>query len=171
MIRKVVFVGAIALATACGPGEDNNGDGNAQTNGATNGTPNGATNGTPNGATNGAPNGATNGDTTGGAVSFTDDISPLVNESCNNAGCHAAPGQKNFSIDGDTPADIATALDGVASDAGNNLVEPSDPTSSEIYIRVSGMARTQMPLTGGPLEDTQIQMIEDWIAAGAPFDN
>lgn len=169
--RKLICAATITLlAAACGPEENNgnNGDNNGETNAATN---NGSNNGA-NAATNNESNGATNaGSNNGAAVSFEMEIAPLVDMNCNKAGCHASPGQAGFAIEGDTPADIAAALDGVmASSSDNQLIDPSAPSSSEVYVRISGMARTQMPL-GGELGNDDVQLVEDWIAAGAPFDN
>jgi hypothetical protein len=161
MIRRLLSIAVITVMfVACGPSGENNGTSNGDTNGSTDGT---------NGDTNGATNGDTNG-VTDGPVSFADDIAPLMVARCALNGCHVARSQNAFLIDGDTPADVEAALDGVEAGSGNLLIEPGDPSSSEVYIRVAGISRAVMPLSGDELSAAQIQRIEDWIAAGAPYD-
>lgn len=154
---------------ACGPDAgSNNGDGtNNETNGG--GTNNVATNngGGNNGGGTNDGGGTNNG---GAAIAFTSDIAPIFLTQCNLPGCHAAPNTSAFVIDGDDAAAVRAALEDVPSSAGNQLITPNDPTASETYIRVAGLARTQMPL-GGQLEEADVALIEAWIEAGAPFED
>jgi uncharacterized membrane protein len=49
------------------------------------------------------------------------------------------------------------------------VVIPGDPAKSELIRRVTGQSEPRMPYTGPPwLTDEEVQMIERWIAAGAP---
>ncbi len=49
------------------------------------------------------------------------------------------------------------------------VVLPGDPEESELVKRIEGRSQPRMPLTGPPfLDDAQISLIRDWIAAGAP---
>ena len=156
MKRLIGCLGLAVLLAACGPTDENNTTSNNTT----------ANNTTSNNTTSNNTN-----NTGGGEVSFSEDIVPIIATNCAVAGCHAAPGNGNYAIDDPAnAANVQAALDGVESTAGTALVEPGEPDSSEIYLRVSGMARTQMPL-GGMLDQSEIDMIRDWIAAGAPFDN
>lgn len=52
-----------------------------------------------------------------------------------------------------------------------NRVKPNDPNNSYLFIKITGDDRIapntfRMPI-GGSLSDEQIQLVEDWIAAGA----
>lgn len=48
------------------------------------------------------------------------------------------------------------------------VVVPGDPGGSELVRRIKGLSQPRMPLTGPPyLGDTQISLIEEWVAAGA----
>jgi len=160
---RLIPLAFFVLFAACGPGADNNGNNGGTNNGGTNngGTNNGGTN---NGGTN-------NGGTNNGEVSFSSDIAPLVLSTCNVAFCHAAPGNAGFSIDGGDAAAVQAAWDGIdATSSTQKLILPGDAIQSEVYIRISGAARTQMPL-GGALDQSEVAMFQEWIKAGAPYDN
>jgi len=61
--------------------------------------------------------------------------------------------------------DLQGALRG--SDRGP-VVVPGDPEASELVMRLRGASQPRMPLTGPPyLDDEQIGLVADWIAAGA----
>src|SRR6056297_3375123 len=61
--------------------------------------------------------------------------------------------------------DLQGALRG--SDRGP-VVVPGDPEASELVMRLRGTSQPRMPLTGPPyLDDEQIGLVVDWIAAGA----
>ncbi len=55
--------------------------------------------------------------------------------------------------------------------AGSSLgrvVIPGEPEASELINRVRGRSQPRMPLTGPPLTEDQILVLERWIAAGLP---
>lgn len=62
------------------------------------------------------------------------------------------------------------SLDGIRRGSENGPVAvPGEPADSELVRRIKGLIEPRMPLTGPPfLEDSQIAVIEDWIAAGMP---
>ncbi len=89
--------------------------------------------------------------------------------------CHqSAPSGSNGNLSF-PPADAYTNLVGVASDdiPGMNLIEPNDPDNSYLLHKLKGTqadvggAGGLMPI-GPPLDAADIQIVEDWINAGAP---
>ena len=49
------------------------------------------------------------------------------------------------------------------------VVQPGAPEKSEMVKRVKGLSKPRMPRNGPPwLSDTDVALIEKWIAAGAP---
>lgn len=73
-----------------------------------------------------------------------------------------------------TPDDLYQAIVGVPSVGApdKNYIEPGDPANSYIYMKVTkaaGIVGSQMPL-GPPLSADKVQLLEDWIAAGAMMD-
>lgn len=85
-------------------------------------------------------------------VSFSADIQPIFNESCNNAGCHAPGG---------------TAPDLTAANAYNDLfsmslIDLTTPENSILYKKVaSGGSMNKYTKTGNP------EIILKWIQEGA----
>ena len=50
-------------------------------------------------------------------------------------------------------------------------IEPGDPEASYLYLKVTGdpsISGAQMPLTGQPLSQSQIDDLRSWIEDGAP---
>jgi chitodextrinase len=108
--------------------------------------------------------------TTGDAVRFGADVEPILVDACARAGCHA----------GVNPAGMLdlrngkghTSLVGVESvqcPDRRQRVEPGNPDGSYIIDKLLGVrlcAGTVMP-KGGTLPPAQIQIIRDWVAAGA----
>lgn len=91
---------------------------------------------------------------------WNDDVSPMLVTNC--AGCHSNTiRQAGFSVEG------YTQLLSYTTSSNNPAVVPGDPEGSELYLRVTGDGFTKMPLQGS-LPDGDIQMIYDWIEAGAP---
>jgi mono/diheme cytochrome c family protein len=90
-----------------------------------------------------------------GAVSFANDVLPILQGSC--AGCHSAGG-------GSAGLDL-TSYNGVMAGArGNPVVVPGDANNSLLVGMVSS---GRMPRGGPKLANEQIQKIIDWINAGA----
>jgi len=59
----------------------------------------------------------------------------------------------------------------VAGSWNGPVIAPGDPGGSELLRRLRGQSEPRMPLDGPPfLEDDQIALIADWVAAGAPHD-
>lgn len=88
-------------------------------------------------------------------VSFTADIIPIFNKSCNSAGCHNSGGIK-------PDLSAANAL-GSLSDDG--YINTANPVKSILYETMTG-AQTQMP-PSGKLPETDISLVLAWIEQGA----
>ena len=92
--------------------------------------------------------------------SFSKDIEPLFKKSC--SACH---GTKNAFNDWD-----ASSYDSVMNTGKHKpVIKPGDPTNSILVQMLQGKTEygRQMPL-GRALKNDQIQLIERWIADGAP---
>jgi mono/diheme cytochrome c family protein len=100
--------------------------------------------------------------------SLASDIQPIFNKSCAFANCHDASAQ--------------AALDLSAGKARTNLVNvpatldpskvrliPNQADSSYLVFMIvpQSNGKSQMPIGGNPLSDNEIQLIKNWIDAGA----
>lgn len=88
-------------------------------------------------------------------VSFTSDIIPIFNNSCNLSGCHNTGG---------TEPDLS------ASNAYNALqsggyINTANPESSELYLWMTGQRDTPMPVSGSNPEYNALVLA--WIKQGA----
>lgn len=121
-------------------------------------------------------------ESTGGGTSLSHaaDIQPIWDAKCVEA-CHEEGGEWGFLLD--MSVDAYDDLVGIASSqlASMNHVEPSDPDNSYLWHKVnntqatvggSGLAMPKAPASGGPalmLTQEELDMIEEWIAGGAPM--
>jgi hypothetical protein len=106
----------------------------------------------------------------GEAQTFGTISQTVLGPSCATASCHT----------GDPPLvypqlDPAVAWDklvGVPSQQGSmNLVQPYDPANSYLVVKLrGGGSGSVMPVGLAPIDETQIEAIEAWIAQGAPND-
>lgn len=121
----------------------------------------------------------------GGAttVSFASDIQPILTDSCATSGCHQASGMTPGGRPSDGgPGNVKSelildaalayeALVGVPSGcSGMNFVEPGDVSASYLMNKLTGSemcAGTKMPKGGAPLTQAQLDLIGNWICAGA----
>lgn len=108
--------------------------------------------------------------TTRAAVSFSQDIEPLLNDTCARNGCHAGVNPAE-DLDLRTGRAHAALVDvaAVQCSDGRARVDPSNPDGSYLIDKLTGVdlcAGTIMP-KGSPLTPAEIQLIRDWIAAGA----
>lgn len=86
-------------------------------------------------------------------VSFTADIIPIMNTSCNQSGCHAAGG-----ISPDlTPGNAYESLFAI--------VDITNPQESQLYKNLIGSESIMPP--SGKLPDSDISIILGWIEQGA----
>ncbi|HKQ61369.1 MAG TPA: hypothetical protein VJS92_08745 [Candidatus Polarisedimenticolaceae bacterium] len=89
---------------------------------------------------------------------------------CALSGCHTGPGAP-LGLDLSAGA-AAGNIVGVASAESPALmrIEPFDAVNSYLYMKVTADPRIlgdPMPLTGGPLSASDVQLIADWIGQGA----
>ncbi len=91
------------------------------------------------------------------------------------SGCHAgANAPRGLRLD--SVENSFEFLVGVSADQIPSLlrVNPGDPDTSYLVHKIEGadtIVANRMPLNGTPLTETQIQLIKDWISAGAPADS
>ncbi|RPA69982.1 hypothetical protein EF405_01455 [Cyclobacteriaceae bacterium YHN15] len=86
--------------------------------------------------------------------SFSGDIIPIFNQSCNNAGCHSGAVSPDL-----RPANAYSAL------TNGGFINTSSPESSELYQWMLGNRSTPMPLSG-PNADYNRRVLR-WITDGA----
>ena len=88
------------------------------------------------------------------------DVSAILDNRC--VMCHSAVAgaSKGLRLD-----EYQAALAG--SDSGAVLI-PGDIGDSELIRRLRGESKPRMPFLSRPLPDTEIDLIERWIAAGLP---
>lgn len=87
-------------------------------------------------------------------VSFSGDIIPLLNRSCNNAGCHSAGGAPNL-----------TAANAYAALLSGGYVNTATPENSELYLWMRGNRTLPMPVSGPNPEYNALVLA--WIKQGA----
>ncbi|MEM1304815.1 MAG: c-type cytochrome domain-containing protein, partial [Planctomycetota bacterium] len=89
-------------------------------------------------------------------VSFAADVAPILVANCVN--CHIFDDRGGFRM-----SSFRQLL-------ASGAVEPSDPASSTLALRVRGEEGRRMPLNSPPLTADEIRIIETWIAEGGAFD-
>ena len=87
---------------------------------------------------------------------------------CATSGCHAgAAPAAALSLEADRLAEMIDAASN--QEEGAKLIDPGNPDGSYILRKVKGTGGgKQMPIGMDPLTPEEIQMIVDWVAAGAP---
>jgi hypothetical protein len=88
-------------------------------------------------------------------VTFSGDITPIFNKSCNTSGCHSAGGQ----VPNLTESSAYNAL------TIGGYVNKENPESSILYLKVSGQKGTPMPPSG--VNKDYAALILAWIKQGA----
>ncbi len=88
-------------------------------------------------------------------VSFSKDIVPIFNQSCNTTGCHSSGGQ--------TPT--LTETNALSALTIGNYYSKSAPESSIIYEKMTGKRGTPMPVSG--VNKEYAALILAWIKQGA----
>lgn len=102
------------------------------------------------------------------SVAFAD-VQTIFTQACATYGCHTGgmpKGNLNLS-DGNSYEELMNGIVGSCSD-GRRLVLPGDPSESYLIDKLLGVDMcfgNQMP--GAPLPTAKIQVISDWICAGA----
>ena len=89
-------------------------------------------------------------------VSFSTNIVPVFNASCNSSGCHSATAPAaGLNL---TPASAYSSL------MAKNETYTVNPTASNLYIEI---ANGEMPKGGSPLSSYNQQLVLKWIQQGA----
>lgn len=88
-------------------------------------------------------------------VSFTGDIVPIFNNSCNTSGCHSSGGKSPDLSE----ASAYTAL------AGGNYFNTGDAKNSELYLWMTGKKGVPMPVSG--INKDYNALVLAWIKQGA----
>lgn len=107
----------------------------------------------------------------GTAVSFSASVQPIFTASCTGLGCHAGvmPAANLDLTAGKSYSQLVNV--NAAGCTGTEVrVTPSDSANSVLAHKILGVnlcSGTQMPKGGTPLSPTEIQIITDWIDAGA----
>ncbi|HVY25200.1 MAG TPA: hypothetical protein VHB79_01560 [Polyangiaceae bacterium] len=107
-----------------------------------------------------------------GAVSFKNDVAPILSGTCTSAGCHAGMKPKeNLSLE--TAKSFGELVNVATSECSGSrkLVVPGSPGTSYLMQKLLGVdicTGTQMPKAGSSLPQKQLDLISGWICAGAP---
>jgi hypothetical protein len=101
--------------------------------------------------------------------SLATDIQPIFNKSCAFANCHDASAAAGLDLStGKAYANLVNVAS--TNDPAKVRVIPNDADSSYLYIKIIGNpgdGTLRMPIGGNPLSDNEIQLIKNWIDAGA----
>lgn len=101
--------------------------------------------------------------------SLATEIQPIFNKSCAFASCHDASAAAGLDLStGKAHANLVNVAS--TNDPAKVRVIPNDADSSYLYIKIigdPGDGTLQMPIGGNPLSDNEIQLIKNWIDAGA----
>ena len=106
-----------------------------------------------------------------GSVTLLVVQSQVFTPHCALSGCHAGSGAP-FGLDLTSVTSSAASLDGVASAEKPAMlrIAPGDAANSYLYWKVSAnpnIAGDPMPLTGGPLSNSDLSLLASWIDGGA----
>jgi len=88
-------------------------------------------------------------------VSFSQDIIPIFNKSCNTSGCHSTGGQ----------APNLTETNAYNSLTIGNYFDKANPQNSVIYQKMTGKRGTPMPVSG--VNKDYAALVLAWITQGA----
>ena len=101
--------------------------------------------------------------------SLATDIQPIFNKSCAFANCHDASAAAGLDLsNGKAHANLVNVAS--TNDPAKVRVIPNDADSSYLYFKIIGNpgdGTLRMPIGGNPLPDNEIQLLKNWIDAGA----
>jgi hypothetical protein len=102
---------------------------------------------------------------------FNEDVQPILTRSCAHPSCHGASKEAGMQL---TAGDAYDNIVSVMSSEVPHLmrIKPGDPDSSYLVLKIEGKQQVgaQMPLTGGPLKNEDVQTVRSWVEAGAKKD-
>lgn len=88
-------------------------------------------------------------------VTFSKDIIPIFNSSCNSSGCHNSGGK----------APDLTSVKAYTALTNGGYINTGDPESSELYLWMTGQRGTPMPTSG--VNKDYNSLVLAWIKQGA----
>ncbi|MCU0644958.1 MAG: hypothetical protein MUC94_11945 [bacterium] len=101
--------------------------------------------------------------------SLAADIQPIFNKSCAFANCHDASAAAGLDLStGKSYTNLVNAVS--INNPAKVRVIPNKADSSYLYIKIigdPGDGTLRMPIGGNPLSANEIQLIKNWIDAGA----
>lgn len=111
--------------------------------------------------------------TTEDAIIFAEDIEPIFFNNCASADCHDSdePEEGMDLTQGNVHASLVNTSAIQCMDEERQRVAPDSPDDSYVVDKLTGVDLCfgdQMPKVGNPLSDAEIELIRQWIAAGAP---
>jgi len=97
-------------------------------------------------------------------ISFSNDVSPILQSSCSGSGCHIPEG-----ISGVQLGSYQNVVNSEGTQYGKKIVVPGDAEASPIIdkLKPSPQYGQRMPYNRPALSSTQIAKIEAWINQGA----
>jgi hypothetical protein len=105
------------------------------------------------------------------AAAFKKDVQPIFTKNCAHPSCHGAAQSAGMQL---SPGLAYENIVNVHSSEVPALmrIKPGEPDSSYLVMKIEGKQEVgaQMPLTGGPLPNKDIQTIRSWVEAGAKND-
>ncbi|UCF40063.1 MAG: hypothetical protein JSW43_10005 [Gemmatimonadota bacterium] len=114
---------------------------------------------------------------TGGPITLSGSVQPILNANCAGSSCHIGNSSPPHGLNltsGQTHANTVGVASGQVPTM--NRVEPGQPDQSYLVHMIQGTFSTvggsgpRMPLGAGSLSQAQIDIIRDWITAGASND-
>ena len=99
---------------------------------------------------------------------FTRVQAEVFDKSCNFSSCHSGAGNNGLNLE--KPSHAKLVNKDTVGVTGKKLVVPGKPDESYLYEKITKdtpQAGARMPNTGDPLEADRIQLVREWIAAGA----
>jgi hypothetical protein len=99
---------------------------------------------------------------------FSEDVQPIFTKKCAHPSCHGQAQSAGMQL---TKGMAYDNIVGVKSteEPQFDRIDPGQPDSSYMVMKLEGKQKVgaQMPLTGGPLPQKDVQTIRSWVKAGA----
>jgi hypothetical protein len=100
----------------------------------------------------------------GEAVSYSQDVRPILNEACGGSGCHIGQSTSGVRMD-----DYASTMASVGAQYRTEIIQPRNGAESPLVdkLGVSPAFGQRMPFGKMPLSASQVSQIRSWIDDGA----
>lgn len=102
------------------------------------------------------------------AAKFSGDVQPIFTKSCAHPSCHGQAKSAGMQLSKGMAYDNIVRVKSTE-DPQLYRIDPGQPDSSYMVLKLEGKQKigAQMPLTGGPLPQKDIQIIRSWVKDGA----